>query len=82
MKKIILYDVKIDVILGIVRELRQAGLKQGTDFDFKYMPEKVADLFQTGGQFEGIVRRRSTEFLFHTDSMATWFALKYAEYAV
>ncbi len=57
-------------IMDIVRELRVAGLVQGTDFDFKYNPPDYD--WQTHEQVE-----RYTIFTFYKDKWATWFALKY-----
>lgn len=75
--KVILYGTHINEVLRIVHDLRASGLIQGVDFEFEYKPEIIADLFETNGQFEGIVRPKQTIFRFAQDSIATWFMLKY-----
>ena len=70
-----LTDVRIDTILGIVRELRAEGLQQGTDFDFEYHAPKVEWSLEAG---DGVVEKRYTVFRFYTESLSSWFALKYA----
>ena len=72
-----LTDVRIDTILGIVRDLRQAGLVQGTDFDFAYTPERLDYNLASVGE---ILARRQTVFSFYDDGLASWFGIKYADY--
>ena len=74
MLKVRLTDVKIDTILGIVRELRAEGLQQGTDFDFEYHAPKVEWSIDIG---DGVVEKRYTVFSFYRQSWASWFVLKY-----
>jgi len=64
----------IENILGIVRELRQAGLVQGRDFDFAYTPERLDYNLASVGD---VLARRQTEFTFYTENLASWFVLKY-----
>jgi len=64
----------IENILGIVRELRQAGLVQGRDFDFAYTPERLDYNLASVGE---VLARRKTEFTFYTENLASWFVLKY-----
>ena len=71
-----LTDVRIDTILGIVRELRAEGLQQGTDFDFEYHAPKVEWSLEAG---DGVVEKRYTVFSFYRQSWANWFVLKYAD---
>lgn len=72
-----LTGVRIDTILGIVRDLRQAGLVQGQDFDFAYTPERLDYNLATVGE---VLARRQTVFSFYDDSLASWFGIKYADY--
>ena len=72
-----LTGVRIDTILGIVRDLRQAGLVQGTDFDFAYTPERLDYNLASVGE---VLAKRQTVFSFYNDSIASWFGIKYAEY--
>ena len=72
-----LTGTKIDTILGIVRDLRQAGLVQGTDFDFAYTLERLDYNLASVGE---VLAKRQTVFSFYNDSLASWFGIKYAEY--
>ena len=72
-----LTGTKIETILGIVRELRQAGLVQGRDFDFAYTPERLDYNLATVGE---VLARRQTVFSFYDDGLASWFGIKYADY--
>ena len=72
-----LTGTKIDTILGIVRDLRQAGLVQGRDFDFAYTPERLDYNLATVGE---VLAKRQTVFSFYNDSLASWFGIKYADY--
>jgi UDP-N-acetyl-D-mannosaminuronate dehydrogenase len=72
-----LTGTRIDTILGIVRELRQAGLVQGQDFDFAYSPERLDYNLATVGE---VLARRHTVFSFYDESLASWFGIKYADY--
>lgn len=58
-------------MLEIANELRSSGLVQGQDFDFAYRPNQVINLFEDRTPF--------AEFTFYTDSLATWFRLKYVQ---
>ena len=72
-----LTGTKIDTILGIVRELRQAELVQGRDFDFAYTPERLDYNLATIGE---VLAKRQTVFSFYDESLASWFGIKYADY--
>ena len=74
-----LTDVRIDNILGIVRELRAEGLQQGSDFDFEYHAPRVEWSLEAG---DGVVEKRYTVFKFYKETLASWFALKYADFVV
>ena len=74
---IILTDLRIDTVLDIVRDLRRGGLEQGIDFDFAYSPERLDYNLATVGE---VLAKRKTVFSFYDDSLASWFAIKYAEY--
>lgn len=56
-------------IMALVAELRDAGYKQGADFQFAYYPAEITH--------DGVIPRH-TIFTFHVDSIASWFALKYS----
>jgi hypothetical protein len=58
--------------MEIVRELRQAGLVQGKDFDFYYHQAKWDNT-----SYEAVTNRH-TDFTFYTEKYATLFALKYS----
>jgi hypothetical protein len=75
---IILTDLRVDSILKIVRELKDQGLVQGQDFDFAYTPERLDMNLASFGE---IISMRKTRFTFYTESLATWFGIKYADYA-
>lgn len=55
--------------MEIVRELRQQGMIQGTDFEFSYV-RSISDIEQISIPQHAI-------FAFNTDKYATFFALKY-----
>ena len=70
MKAIKIYGDDPPRILEIVRELREFGLVQGTDFDFALHQSKWDNMI---GEIP-----KNTIFTFYTEKWATWFALKYA----
>ena len=70
MKVFEIIDMYPSTCMEIVYELRQDGCKQGSDFDFKYIPPTF-----NWAQDEGTPRR--CVFTFYTDKWATWFAMKY-----
>jgi hypothetical protein len=69
MIEIKLPDMKPDIMLNIVRELRSKGYVQGTDFDFAYQQSKWDDMI---GEIP-----KHTIFKFYKDELATWFELAY-----
>lgn len=71
MIQIKLPDMKPDMMLAIVKELRSKGYVQGVDFDFAYH-KPTWDEFS----YEG-VNNRYTLFIFYKDELATWFELLY-----
>lgn len=70
MIEVTLQDLDSAVISGLVRELKDQGFVLGQDFDFWYTPGSYdyQDLVYTS---------KHTRFRFYSDSVATWFALKY-----
>lgn len=68
MKEITVTGWTISRILDAVYELRAQGLVQGQDFDFAYYSGEVTA--------DNTIERRIV-FTFYTESMATWFAIKY-----
>lgn len=70
MTEVTLYHEKPLSIMALVAELREQGYVQRLDFDFAYHP---------GTTFGGELIPRHTVFTFYTDSLATWFALKYVK---
>jgi hypothetical protein len=71
MKEFVLNHKKPTEIIDIVRSMREAGLVQGTDFDFAY--NKAS--YDTSG-WEA-VSPEHTVFKFYEERWATWFALKW-----
>jgi hypothetical protein len=71
MKEIVLKHRKPTEIIEIVREMRDSGLIQGKDFDFKYNQTKWNDWNNEA------VTPEHTVFIFYTEACATWFTLKY-----
>ena len=69
MTNITIHDRSANEVLEIVKELRQQGLVQGTDFDFTYNQSRWDPMI---GDVKGF-----TNFAFHTEKYATLFALKY-----
>jgi len=71
MLQVRLIDKMPNEIMDIVRELRQQGYTQGTDFDFAYNKPKYDDLSHDA------VYNRHTVFTFYKEELATWFSLRY-----
>ena len=57
--------------MEIVRELRQQGMIQGTDFEFTYVSSTEFTMAKAP-------MPKHTIFAFKTDKYATFFALKYS----
>lgn len=55
--------------MAIVAEMRESGYVQRRDFDFAYYP--------ANSEFSENFIPRHTVFTFYTESLASWFALKY-----
>ena len=69
MKTVTLY-IDATRTMEIVRELRQQGMIQGTDFDFAYTKSTEYTMAKAP-------MPRHTIFSFNTEKYATFFALKY-----
>jgi hypothetical protein len=69
MTNITLHDRSPNEILEMVKELRQQGLVQGSDFDFAYNQSRWDEMI---GEVP-----KSAIFSFYTEKYATMFALKY-----
>ena len=69
MTNITIHDRSANEVLEIVKELRQQGLVQGTDFDFSYNQSRWDPMI---GEVP-----KSAIFSFYTEKYATMFALKY-----
>ena len=69
MTNITLHDRSPNEVLEMVKELRQQGLVQGTDFDFAYNQSRWDEMI---GEIP-----KSAIFSFYTEKYATMFALKY-----
>jgi len=65
---------RIDSVLAIVRELRDLGYEQGSDFDFAYTPEKLDYNLAKAGE---VLSPRQTVFNFYDEQLSSWFILKY-----
>lgn len=61
-------------IMDIVRSLREKGYKQGVDFDFSYYPPSN---FAGSYLWEEEATDRYVIFSFHSETLATWFSLRY-----
>lgn len=72
MKKVILQHLKPDKVMNIVREMRDQGIVQGTDFDFAYHPAT----YNNDG-YEAITPAHVV-FAFYNEKYATWFSLKWS----
>jgi hypothetical protein len=71
MREVVLKYRKPTEILDIVREMRESGLIQGKDFDFKYNQTKWNDWSNEA------IAPEHTVFIFYTETLASWFSLKY-----
>ena len=69
MTNITLHDRSPNEVLEMVKELREQGLVQGTDFDFAYNQSRWDEMI---GEVP-----KSAIFSFYTEKYATMFALKY-----
>jgi hypothetical protein len=58
-------------VMEKVKELRAAGLVQGTDFDFKFMP------YRYDPETDTEIDRHAT-FIFYTEKYATFYILKWS----
>lgn len=71
MTEVKILDISVNDIMDVVRDLRQKGYSQGTDFDFEYRPPKFDN-------FSGdAVYNRCVVFKFYKEEIATWFSLTY-----
>jgi hypothetical protein len=66
-----LTDTTVEEMLVIVKDLRDRGYIQHTDFDFTYHPPKFDNI--SGHP----VYNRCVVFKFYKDEVATWFSLVY-----
>lgn len=71
MIKVIIFDKPVNEILEIVKNMREHGFIQGTDFDFEYHAPRFHDWSGDA------VYNRHTVFIFYKDELATYFKLKY-----
>ena len=72
MREVVIFDKTANQTMEMVYELRSSGLVQGTDFDFRFTPEKH-DNFSS----EPVEHRHST-FYFYKEKYATFYELKWA----
>ncbi len=66
-----LVDSMPNEVMDIVRQLRQQGYVQGTDFDWEYHKPEYNDWSGDA------VYNRYTMFTFYKEELATWFSLRY-----
>ena len=66
-----LIDTMPNEVMGIVRQLKQRGYVQGTDFDWEYHKPEYNDWSGDA------VYNRYTIFRFYKEELATWFNLRY-----
>ena len=71
MKEFVLKHKKPIEIIDIVHSMREAGMVQGTDFDFDYNKSSYDD---SGWE---AVAPEHTVFKFYEERWATWFALRW-----
>lgn len=72
MNQVTVIDWNANRVIDVVHSLRAQGLVQGQDFDFTYYSS--SEIFDDESY---TVTKRRTVFTFYTESMATWFAIKY-----
>ncbi len=65
-------DNTVDETLAIVRELKDRGYVQGTDFDFTYYPPEFDNISGHA------VYNRYVVFTFYKEELASWFSLIYS----
>lgn len=68
---VIVHEQSPDQVMNIVRKLREQGLVQGRDFDFKYEPAQ----YDNDGWSQ--VTPKQTVFTFYAEKYSTMFILKY-----
>ncbi len=66
-----LIDTMPNEVMDIVRQLKQRGYVQGTDFEWEYHKPEYNDWSGDA------VYNRHTIFRFHKEELATWFSLRY-----
>jgi hypothetical protein len=66
-----LVDSMPNEVMDIVRQLKQRGYVQGTDFDWEYHKPEYNDWSGDA------VYNRYTIFRFYKEELATWFNLRY-----
>jgi hypothetical protein len=66
-----LVDSMPNEVMDIVRQLKQRGYVQGTDFDWEYHKPEYNDWSGDA------VYNRYTMFTFYKEELATWFSLRY-----
>lgn len=59
-------------LLEIIEEIRKSGFKQGTDFDFRFVPSKWEDVIA----LEPTTKSHAV-FTFYKDSLSSFIILKY-----
>lgn len=72
MIEIVLYKRSAIDIIDIVKSMRDNGMVQGRDFDFKYNQTKWDNYDPEAVSLE------HTVFIFYEEKYATWFSLKWA----
>lgn len=70
---VVLYDLKVDQVLDIVKSLRAMGVTD-KDFEFKYRPAQY--LYNNDGVKQV---NRSVEFTFRQPEYLTYISLKYSK---
>ncbi len=66
-----LIDTMPNEVMDIVRQLKQRGYVQGTDFEWEYHKPEYNDWSGDA------VYNRYTMFTFYKEELATWFSLRY-----
>lgn len=64
-----IFHDNVGYILDIVKELRDKGYVQGSDFDFAFIPVEIDN-----SNYQ-IIKEKHTVFMFYKEELATWFTL-------
>lgn len=66
-----IFNIQVNEIMDMVKDVRLKGYVQGIDFDFTYHPPKYDDYSGDAAY------NRCVVFTFYKEELATWFELVY-----